>query len=280
MATGLASGPAGPPGFRRTLATCLLDQAGVQYSLGKFTEVEDLSQKAAVLFRDLLDAPREQSHPYDPQLLAMALNRRAMAQRELRQFEAALTSHGEAVTRARALPGREGNNDFQNFLGRALLEQGLTLERLPDRKADAEESFREAIAIWDSLRKQYGQVASYFDGQAVAYQARGRIRVAQGLHKQAEDDFQMSVSLLEKVVAALTYIPDYRSHLGETYGALGRLALARGDPERAAYWLQKAKEALGEALRRAPGDAIIRRALDEVEADFSRVRAAVPPNHP
>jgi tetratricopeptide (TPR) repeat protein len=177
---------------------------------------------------------------------------------------------------ARALPGREGNNDFQHFLGRALLEEGRTLGQKPDRRPQAEENFHQAVTIWTGLQSRYPQSALYLESLAMAYEARGQIRTTLGRLDPAAEDLNKSRTTLELLVRKSPDSPGFLGQLGRTYGALGRLALARGDARRAVGWLTKANQSFSAALQRAPESAIDRRLLEEVEAERKQAQAKVP----
>jgi hypothetical protein len=151
-------------------------------------------------------------------------------------------------------------------VGRGLLEQGRTLAGLPDRGADADRDIGQAIETWESLRKAFPDTPLYREWQAVAYEARAQVRADMRRLGLAAEDLEASRLTLEKLVQDFPDFPGYRGHLGRTYGALGRLALAGGDRRRAADWLAKAVESLRLAVERAPENALDRRSLEEAEA--------------
>jgi serine/threonine-protein kinase len=277
LADGLRAGAPDRPRYRRTLATARLALAGVEYARGQFAEAAESGREAAELFRGLLGAPAGESNPQDPLLLAVALNRRAMAERERGRPDDALAAHAAALAQLKLLLGRGGGNDVQHFHARALLDQGRTLALLPDRRPQVEGDFGQAILIWADLRKRYPAYPQYREWQAAAYEARGRLRADLDQPGPAGDDLDTSRALLEQLVKESPDLPGYRSHLGRTYDALGRLALRRGDPRRAVDWLTQAGEALTAAVARAPESALDRRALEDVRAELQRARGGVPP---
>jgi serine/threonine-protein kinase len=271
LAEGLRAEFPDQPDYRRTHATALLDLSGFEISLGDFAGSEAASRAAADLFRSL---PRDRPGPQDGLLLVMTLNRSAEALRELGGLDEALAVHAEAVERIDALLVRApGNPDYQHFRGRALVEQGKTLARFPDRRQQAEENFSTAVRIWDALQNSASLRPAHRNWQAVAYEARGQLRAAAGRLAPADDDLAKSRSLLEELVKQSPDVPGYRADLGRTYAALGRLALARGDPAGAADWLAKARQALREAVEAVPESETDRRDLAAVEAEAERLRA-------
>src|SRR5438876_7458836 len=103
----------------------------------------------------------------------MAVNRRAIAQRDLGRLEEALATSSDAVSRAKALLEPDKNNrDCQHFLGRSLAEKGRTLVRLPDRREQVEKCFGDAILIWQNLQQRFPQDPRYHDAQAQACLSR------------------------------------------------------------------------------------------------------------
>jgi hypothetical protein len=62
-------------------------------------------------------------------------------------------------------------------------------------------------------------------------------------------------------------VPAYHGHLGRTFGALGRLAKARGDAQLAMDYLAKACASLQLALEQSPENAIDRRSLETFRAE-------------
>src|SRR5262249_37350634 len=130
----------------------------------------------------------------------------------------ALAAHDESLTRVKALVEQANtNNDFQHFLGQALTEQGQTLARLPDRRPQAEGNFSEAILIWEELQNRSPSYPMYAEWQAVASEARGRLRTALGRLGPAEDDLDKSRRLQERLVNESPGLPSYRGQLGRTY---------------------------------------------------------------
>jgi serine/threonine-protein kinase len=273
LAAGLRASDPARPAYRRTQATALLDLSGVEHYLGRFTEEAASGREAADLFRGLLDVPRDESHPLDRMMLAMALNRLAVARRELGQTDGALTAHAESLTQIQAHLESRNDNDGQHIRGRSLFEQGRTLARLADRRPQAENDFNQAILIWDDLQRRYPQYPFYREWQAVALTARGELRAAGGRPGPAADDLERARTLLERLVKESPDVPRYRGQLGRVQADLGRLALSRGDARGAEDWLTKAVESLRAASERAPEDALERRSLDEARADLERARA-------
>jgi tetratricopeptide (TPR) repeat protein len=207
----------------------------------------------------------------------MAVIRLAVALRELDRIDDALAAHADAVARLKALLGEQkGDNNYQHFYGRALVEQARTLTRLPDRRPQAEGDLGEAIRLWDDLQARFPTYPMYREWQALAYSARGQARAAQGRPGPAAEDFERARALWGRLVRESPELPGYRGHLGRTYADLGRLARSHGDAARAADWLAKAEESLRAAQAGAPENALDRHSLEEVRAELKQLPAGTP----
>jgi serine/threonine-protein kinase len=268
LAESLRAGNPDRPDYQRTVATALLNLAGIEYSLGQFANSAESGRRAAEHFRELVELRKEPAHPTDHLFLVAALNRQAVAERDLGHIADALRHHEEALEQAKNLLGRRSDNNVQHFFGRALVDQGQTLAQLQDRLPEAEEDFGKAILIWDDLVKRAPQIGYYAEYQAIAYEARARLRAATGRADLAHSDLEKSRALLEELVRKSPDVPGYRGHLGRTYGALGKLASSGADSQQARPWFERACEALRAALERSPENALDRRSLEEFRAEL------------
>jgi hypothetical protein len=66
-------------------------------------------------------------------------------------------------------------------------------------------------------------------------------------------------------------LPAYRAHLGRTYGALGRLALARGDTRKAGECFGMAIDFLRDAVKQDAENALHRASLQEFDGEARRL---------
>src|SRR5262249_21660220 len=128
---------------RQTVAFALLDLSAVQFTRGLVAESGQTAARAAELFREALAAPPEAGHsPYDPLLLAAALDRSAVSERELGRLDAARALHLEAIKLLDGLKEKtpEGVNlaDVLSTLARCRLDQSRTWAKTPERRANAE----------------------------------------------------------------------------------------------------------------------------------------------
>jgi serine/threonine-protein kinase len=267
----LGSGPA-EANIQRLLATTLLDLADVEYTRGLFREARESSRRASSVYRVLLALPREQHGPLDRLFFAAALNRQGMCQRELGQPAEALDWHGQAVKDLRAqLAQKKADMNVMHFLGRSLVEQSRTLTRIPERRAEAEPGLNEAVGLWQDLSGRSPQTPLYREWQGVAFEVRGEWRTTMKRLAPAGEDLDRSRAILEGFVKQSPTNPGYRGLLGRSYGALGRLALARRDAHEAAQWFRKATASLRRAVEQDRENSLHRAALDEFEAEAKRL---------
>src|SRR5262249_45457484 len=162
--------------YRRTAAVAMIDLSGVESRRGRHEESRRLAVEAVELVRDL--AARTDSRPRDPLLLTMALEKQAVALRELGQLDEALGLHEDELARARELAVAAGaDNNDAHFLDRAILERARTLAQYPQRRDEAENSLAEAIAGWERLAKDFTRVPSYREWLGIARDLRGRLRI-------------------------------------------------------------------------------------------------------
>jgi serine/threonine-protein kinase len=272
IAEQLAAEFPGKADYRRTLAISRIDRSGIQLTLGETAASEADARAAAETYRDLT---RERVEGLDGLMVVLALNRLAVGLRELGRLDEALPIHAEAIERSAALRKQSPtNNNYEHFHGRSYVEQGKTLARLPERRREAEASFTASLPIWESLQTRYEKTPQYREWPALSYLERGQVRAATGRPGPAAEDFERARALFETLVGEAPDATSYRAGLGRACAALGRLALAGGDRDKAVDWLTKAREALDEVVRRSPEDVQERQALRETEADLAKAQGA------
>jgi serine/threonine-protein kinase len=260
-------------GHARLLGTILLDRSAYQHTCGRVSESEKSAERAAGLFGRLVTLPDAgQRHAYDPILLAMALNRTAVARREAKQYQEAEAAHAQAIGRLevmqKALPR---NRDIQHNLARFRLERCRTLAQRPEHRPEAERDFGEVAGVWQKMTAENPRIPMYREWQGIAYQARGELRAQDRSTRPAREDFEKSRELLEKLIKDFPKVPGYRGELGQTYLGLGRLARLAGDEAGAREAFNRADAALRQACEEAPENALYRRCREEVRSEQSKV---------
>jgi hypothetical protein len=92
---------------------------------------------------------------------------------------------------------------------------------------------------------------------------RGRLKILLGQREAAVRDLSAAAKVVEGLVGKHPDIPVYRSFLGQTYMALGQL---NTDPQKVAEWYRKAREMINGAVERSPENALVRKAITELDA--------------
>jgi serine/threonine-protein kinase len=260
---------------RRKLANSLLNLAAIEQTRG-MTEAGKVAEQAVQLFRELVALPPGERHPYDPVMLAAALNQAAAAERRSGREDAARSRHEEALSELQPLMAerRQGVNlvDVLHFRSWFLLEQCRTLLRFPTPEGQelAETKLGEVIEQWTRLAKSYPKVPSYREMRGIAHQVRGELRIGGQRYTEARTDLEESRQLLEAIVQESPRLPDSRGELGRTYLLIARLARAEGDNALAAKWLDEAAKALLQTLDQSPDDDQVRSSLKEVQAEMAK----------
>jgi serine/threonine-protein kinase len=274
LAEQLRAEDADRPGYRRTLAAALLSRASVEHSRGLTAEAAATARQAADLFRELLALPPGAAGPYDPLLLAAALNIVAITERDAGRLDAARSLHNEAIKHLQGMLDKGSSTvnkaDVLYFMASCRMQQCRTWARTPERRANAETNLGAAALQWEGLARNYPAIPMYRADQAVALYLRGQLRADGNRADEARADFDKSRQLLEDLVKEFPQIPGYRGDLGRTYAGLGRLAGGAGDEAGAANWLGKAAEALRQAVEQSPDSAENRRSLEEVRNERPR----------
>jgi tetratricopeptide (TPR) repeat protein len=261
-------------GSRLALALALLDRSGIEYTRGSVAESGKTARRAIELFLGLAALPPANHHPYTPLLLAAALNRAAVAERESGRLDAAQPLHAEAIQYLRKVENDrpEGVNprDIAHVLALCQLEQCRTWARTPRLRANAEINLGKAAHQWDQLSNDSPGIPSYRMWLGVAYLTRGRVREEENRAGEARADFDRARQLFEELLKESPGLPSRWGDLGGAYAGLGRLARKAGDRAATADWFGKAADALGKAVAGSPDNAQDRRSRDEVLAEQAK----------
>ena len=249
--------------YQRPLAMMLLDRAELDYLLGRLADTERHARRSTELYARLADLPAASPEPLDPLFRGMAEIRLAIALRDLGLIDDALAVHDRAVERLGGVAKSSASREYLHEYHRAQAERAWTLAHVPDRRAVGVAELDSAITGWEKLAKQFPQVPAYIRSQGMATLYRGRLKILLGQRESAAQDFTAAAKIFEGLVGKHPDIPVYRSFLGQTYMALGQLAI---DSQTAGEWYRKAREMLEGAVQRSPEDIQIRKALAELDA--------------
>jgi serine/threonine-protein kinase len=269
-AAGLAEGLHGQlneSSYQRTRGTILLDRADVEHLRGQFAAAEQSARQAVDLLDLLKGAPSKQASPLDPLLAAMAVHLLALSQREQGKTTEALESHEDAVGRVRALTGPKAGRGVRYWDHEARRERAKTWASLADRRAAAVEDLDGVIQGAEKLVEDYPHDPLVKDGLAVAYLRRGELCLLLGQMGPAAADLDKSLALSRQVIDRYGEMSAYLGTRGQTFLALGRLAVASGKPVEAAERFKNAASVFRIALRQDPENYHHRRTADEIERE-------------
>jgi tetratricopeptide (TPR) repeat protein len=257
--------------FRLTLATALMDTAGVALELGDFDAAADAAGQAAGVFRNLLDGPVQRRPDNARMFVGMAATRMAAAERARGRTTDALAANADAVAVFEAIPEADRDRNEQHMYARALEDRGRTYVARGDSWPQAEQDFTAAIDVWDKLKQAKPATPFYREWQAAAYEGRGGVFTAVRRYDRAAADLDQSRSLAEALIAENDAVPSYHARLGRACAARARLAVAQRDALAAADWFRRAAAALGTALAADSENALTQQALRAVQAEQGEV---------
>jgi serine/threonine protein kinase/tetratricopeptide (TPR) repeat protein len=251
------------PKYQRNLALMLMGRSDREYQVGRLAESEQAARKAMALYARLADTPGTRPEPLDPLFRAMAEHNLAVTLREEGRIDDALAAHDSAVERMAGMTKVTNSRDAWSFYHRTRTERAWTLARVPGRSAAAIADLESAIAGWDALIKKLGENPTDLHRKGVASLYCGRLKMALGQRDAAAQDLSAAATIMEGLSGKQPEIPMYRYDLGRACTSLGQLA---GDPQEAAGWYRKAREALEAAQQRYPENVTYRQALKELDA--------------
>jgi len=254
--------------IQRVQANILIDQADLEYELGRFVDSERTARKAIAIYVRLIDTPRSHPDVLEPLFQSMAENRLAMCLREQGRIDEALVAHSEAVGRSMTLIKTNPSRDFLAFSYRNRAERAYTLSRIPDQRQTAWDEFSESIAGCAKLSKQFPDFSFYRHGQAQSTLWRARLNLLMDRKDDAIKDLATAADILGELMVKYPTIVDYRLDAGLTSLAQAELAAT---PEEANPFYRKAREAIEECMVRNPESESCRKALDQLNR---------PPNKP
>jgi serine/threonine-protein kinase len=252
------------PSYLQIEAMSLVNQGHIAHRMGEPGAADKVDQGIAI-YEKLVKLPAPTGHPYNPLLLILAMNQRAVIERDGGDLKKARVLHQAILKRVNELLVKDAAGvapaDYFNIKALCALEQSRTLARVADEKPRkaAEINFGLNAQQWEALAQLYPWIPYYRDRQAAALRARGQLRLQDRRLKEAADDFEAARRLLEALTAKHAEVADYQHDLGLTYAGLGGVAAAQARPDDAARWIGQARAALDRAMQLAPDDVHIQK---------------------
>jgi serine/threonine-protein kinase len=264
--------------YRRSLGLALLNKARVQYRLGETQESPAtlrVLERSTELLRGLTTAPADQRHPYDPLLLAAALNLTGMLQREAGDLEAAQKSHSEALSLCKEIQDAKSTliNDADAIYFRAecQVEQAKTWAKVgtPKHLSSAKDNMGLALNKILQLSRTFPKLPHYQESVAKTFRERGDVFLQMEEFAAAREHFQKAHSQLAALSKQHQGLPELHAELAKCAIGLRKVALQLQDEEPAQFE-QQAVSALRQAVALSPDDARYRRWVSEERLDVDR----------
>lgn len=264
------------PDVRRTLALVMLDIANLEFNLNHNSEhlerVREILKVSVDLFQENLQEPKPSArHPYEPLLLALALNQRAILERKSGQLELAQKTHSEADKLLRELRDAKlknvNENDVTHVLAECQVEQSQTwaVMNQPNFLTNAEKNVLLAVKNLQLLEISFPKLPTYQESLAKAEIVLGKLRLQAQNIAGALEAFQAAKAQLEKLIATHEGIASLNGELAEACMGLG-LAAKQSQDEKSVVLFEQAETALRDAMRLSPDAARWRETLEELSA--------------
>jgi tetratricopeptide (TPR) repeat protein len=267
----LAQGPQGNlnlSAVRRTRAMIDLDRSAIARALGRFEDTIRFAGQAGELFDQLKTIPAGERLIVDPLFAVIAVNRVAVARRELGQTEDALKAHEDAVTRMNALTGPKATRDFRFWDAEVRRDRARTAAAVPGRRAAAAKDLVEVIRAHEKLMEDYPNVGFYREAVAAAYLDRGELLLLLGQPEPATAELSKSLALSRELLDKFGVLSASMLVRGQTFLALGRARAAAGKPGEATEQWTKAAKVFELALKIDPDNFHHRRGFAEAEREL------------
>jgi serine/threonine protein kinase/Tfp pilus assembly protein PilF len=150
----------------------------------------------------------------------------------------------QQITSGSPEPGKFQQQRAQawNNLGTTRIDAG--------RFADAEQAFRQALAIKEKLAATFPSIPKYRQDLAASFNNLGTVLASLKRLDDAQAAYHKAIQLYERLAADSPAGTPYAVELAGTYANLGRLMGDQGQLEQSLPWLTKGVEILEGALRR------------------------------
>lgn len=273
------------PLYRRRVGLGLLNLAIIEHRQLKHENGgrTDSIRKCVEHFKGLVEGPPEQRQAYDAALLAAALNMAAMMDRDVGKTEAAAEAHKEAIALLQGLPKKSkqvNDADLTFFEAACRIEQSKTWVRAAKANSlsNAETNLTAALFNLGLLAKDFKSIPIYREAIAVAYNERGRVRIARalaagnadadaekvraGFLKEARTDFEKARDVNTALLRHSAELPELHWELARAHSGLSLVAAQLND-QNVADHSANAETERQTSIRLAPEDKHYRQKTDE-----------------
>jgi serine/threonine-protein kinase len=218
----------------------------IQEMLGDHVGAEQSYRQALGLHRPLgEESPAEPAFRQD---LASDLSRIGVVLKKANRFQEAERALRAALDlRVQLAAEAPDGLDRRQALADALYQWGALMARLPGKRREDEQAYREALALQQQLVEDSRASPEFLREKARYLNNLGMLLEGDGRLDQAEDAYREALEIQEALLEREPTVPGHRWHLARTSNNLGVLLLAEGrlpDAEAAARKALKLQEAL------------------------------------
>jgi tetratricopeptide (TPR) repeat protein len=162
------------------------------------------ARRANELFDGLLEytklRPLREQNVGDPSYAVLAVNRLAIARRELGQTTEALTAHDDAVERMTALTKSDAYHDVLIFGFEVRLERARTGAKVIKRRAAMADDLAEVSRVCEKLVDDHPFLAMCHERLATSYMLRGELLTLLGQREAATTELTKSLKLSRELL--------------------------------------------------------------------------------
>jgi serine/threonine protein kinase/tetratricopeptide (TPR) repeat protein len=261
--------------YMRTLGVIEIERSYVAFTRGLFEDSLRSARRANELYDGLLeytkDRPPVESNVADPLYAVFAVDRLAIARRELGQTTQALAAHADAIARMKALTKPDSNQDVRFFGCEVRLERARTGAKVIEQRAALADDLAEVSRICEKLVDEYPYLGFYRERLATSYMLRGELLTLLDQPETATAELTKSLKVSRDQLDRFGGFSAPMLVRAQTFLALGRARAAAGkNNEAIAHW-KNAATVFGLGLKVDPDNFHHRRGLAEAEQALKQV---------
>ncbi|HHM13145.1 MAG TPA: serine/threonine protein kinase [Planctomycetaceae bacterium] len=250
---------------RFTAGANFLDAAAVSYQIGDYESTVKYTAQAAHILRNLVEKHETKGQVEPIFLLVLAL--RSHALRNLGRVPEAQACIQEGIERIEARTEKPTTRAVRHTTARIYLEQAYVILAADGDLAAARTSADRAVALWQTLAKEYPDFRSYRRYLVSALEARAHTAMKRQQFEEAQGDLQKARKLFEAFSDSDLADPDILRTYGEVWTRSAQVELALEHPAEAAKLANQALQRLEEAREKNPAIGT----FDEVLKEARRV---------
>ena len=261
--------------YRRTLGIIELERSYLAFTRGLFEDSLRSAGRAHELLDGLLEhtkyRPPVEGNVADPLCAVLAVNRVAIARRELGQTTEALAAHADAVARMKALTKPESNHDVLIIGCEVRLERARTGAQAIEQRAVLADDLAQVSRICEKLVDEHPYLAIYRERLATSYMVRGELFTLLGQPEPATGELTKSLKASRELLDRFGGFSAPMLVRAQTFLALGKARAAAGKNNEAITHWKNAATVFGLGLKVDPDNIHHRRGPAEAERALKQV---------